>query len=62
MSFGGTVPIGVFLGGWLVSGLGMSITGVMFLGVAVAAVLAVYCNLVAVGAPGPRDPSAPADA
>src|SRR3954453_21011225 len=53
MSFGGTVPIGVALGGWLISGLGMSITAVMFLGVAAAAVLAWYCDLVAVGAPGP---------
>ena len=34
MSFGGTVPVGVAVGGWLISGLGMSITGVMLLGVA----------------------------
>jgi MFS family permease len=53
MSFGGTVPIGVALGGWMVSGLGLSITVVMLLGVVVAAALALYCNLVAVGAPGP---------
>ena len=59
MSFGGTVPIGVALGGWLISGVGMSITEVMFLGVATAAVLAWYCDLVAVGAPGPSASSAP---
>ena len=59
MSFGGTVPIGVALGGWMISGLGMSITAVMFLGVAAAAVLAWYCDLVAVGAPGPSGSSAP---
>jgi predicted MFS family arabinose efflux permease len=59
MSFGGTVPIGVALGGWLVSGLGLSITAVMLFGVVVAAVLAVYCDLVAVGAPGPSGSSRP---
>jgi MFS family permease len=59
MSFGGTVPIGVALGGWMISGLGMSVTAVMFLGVAAAAVLAVYCDLVAVGAPGPSGSSRP---
>src|SRR6478735_5717113 len=59
MSFGGTVPIGVALGGWLISGVGMSITEVMFLGVAAAAVLAWYCDLVAVGAPGPSGSSRP---
>ena len=53
MSFGGTVPIGVALGGWLISGVGLSITVVMLLGVATAALLAWYCDLVAVGAPGP---------
>jgi MFS family permease len=59
MSFGGTVPIGVAVGGVLISGLGMTITGVMFLGVAAAAILAWYCDLVAVGAPGPSASSAP---
>jgi MFS family permease len=59
MSFGGTVPIGVAVGGWLISGLGMTITGVMFLGVAAAAILAWYCDLVAVGAPGPSGSSRP---
>lgn len=62
MSFGGTVPIGVAVGGWLVSGLGMSITGVMFLGVVTAAILAGYCNLVAVGAPGRPESSSAATA
>jgi hypothetical protein len=59
MSFGGTVPIGVALGGWLISGLGMTITEVMFIGVAAAAILAWYCDLVAVGAPGPTGSSRP---
>lgn len=58
MSFGGTVPIGVAVGGYLISGLGMTITQVMFLGVAASAILAWYCDLVAVGAPGPSVPSA----
>jgi MFS family permease len=53
MSFGGTVPIGVAVGGVMISTLGMSITAVMFVGVAAAAILAWYCDLVAVGAPGP---------
>jgi predicted MFS family arabinose efflux permease len=59
MSFGGTVPIGVAVGGWLISGLGMTITGVMLLGVAAAVVLTWYCDLVAVGAPGPSGSSRP---
>ena len=60
MSFGGTVPIGVYAGGLMISALGMSISQVMLVGVAAAAVLAWYCDLVAVGAPGPSDPSATA--
>jgi MFS family permease len=59
MSFGGTVPIGVAVGGWLVSAAGMTITGVMLLGVVVAGVLAWYCDLVAVGAPGPSGSARP---
>jgi MFS family permease len=57
MSFGGTVPIGVALGGWLISGVGMTITAVMFIGVGAAAILAWYCDLLAVGAPGPSGSS-----
>lgn len=56
MSFGGTVPIGVYVGGLMISGLGMTITQVMFVGVAAAVVLTWYCDLVAVGAPGPPRP------
>jgi MFS family permease len=59
MSFGGTVPVGVAVGGWLISGLGMSITGVMLLGVTTALALAWYCDLVAVGAPGRSASTAP---
>ncbi len=60
MSFGGTVPIGVYAGGLMISALGMSISQVMLVGVAAAAVLAWYCDLIAVGAPGPSDPSSTA--
>ncbi|MGZ4675482.1 MAG: MFS transporter [Acidimicrobiia bacterium] len=59
MSFGGTVPIGVAVGGWLISGAGMTITGVMLVGVAAAVILTIYCDLVAVGAPGPSGSSRP---
>ncbi len=52
MSFGGTVPIGVYVGGLMISALGMTITEVMFVGVVAAAVLAWYCDLVKDGAPG----------
>jgi predicted MFS family arabinose efflux permease len=52
MSFGGTVPIGVYVGGLMISALGMTISQVMFVGVAAAAALAWYCDLVKVGAPG----------
>jgi len=55
MSFGGTVPIGVFVGGFLVGPL--SITGVLLIGAAVALALVWYCDLVAVGAPGPSGSS-----
>jgi MFS family permease len=58
MSFGGTVPIGVAVGGALVS-IGISVTAVILMGAVAAAVLAVYCNLVAVGAPGPSGSSRP---
>ena len=51
MSFGGTVPIGVLVGGYLVAPLG--ITTVIMIGVAVALILVWYCDLIAVGAPGP---------
>ncbi len=51
MSFGGTVPIGVLVGGYLVAPLG--ITTVIMIGVVVALLLAWYCDLIAVGAPGP---------
>jgi hypothetical protein len=37
----------------------MTITAVMFLGVLAAAVLAWYCDLLAVGAPGPAGSSRP---
>ncbi len=57
MSFGGTVPIGVAVGGLLVNA-GVSITAVLMLGVVVALGLARYCDLIAVGAPGPSAPSA----
>lgn len=53
MSFGGTVPIGVYAGGLMISALGMTISQVMFVGVAAAALLAWYCDLFAVGAPRP---------
>ncbi len=53
MSFGGTVPIGVALGGWLISGLGMTITEVMIGGAVIAVLLAWFCDLMAVGAPAP---------
>src|SRR3954447_13461299 len=53
MSFGGTVPIGVALGGWLISGLGMTISQVMIGGAVIAALLAWFCDLIAVGAPAP---------
>ena len=53
MSFGGTVPIGVALGGWLISGLGLTITEVMIGGAVIAVLLAWFCDLIAVGAPAP---------
>ncbi|MEP6624530.1 MAG: MFS transporter [Acidimicrobiia bacterium] len=53
MSFGGTVPIGVALGGWLISGLGMTITEVMIGGAVIAVLLAWFCDLIVVGAPAP---------
>ncbi len=56
MSFGGTVPIGVYVGGLMISALGMTISEVMFVGVAAALVLAWYCDLEAVGA-GATDPT-----
>ncbi len=59
MSFGGTVPLGVLVGGYLVGPLG--ITTVIMIGAAVALLLVWYCDLIAVGAPGPlqlgADPS-----
>jgi len=58
MSFGGTVPIGVLAGGFMVSG-GISITVVILVGALAAILLAVYCNLIAVGAPGPEESSRP---
>lgn len=48
MAFGGTVPIGVLIGGYAVGPLG--ITGVVLIGAAAAAVLAFYADLRAVGA------------
>ena len=50
MSFGGVVPIGVLVGGYVVAVT--SITTVMLIGVVAAVLLAWYCDLVAVGAPG----------
>jgi MFS family permease len=61
MSFGGTVPLGVYVGGYLVK-LGLPITAVLLLGALVALALAVYCDLIAVGAPGPSGSSAPVQA
>ena len=58
MSFGGTVPLGVLAGGFLVNA-GLSITAVLVMGAVVALLLAWYCNLVAVGAPGPSGSSRP---
>ena len=58
MSFGGTVPLGVLAGGYLVEA-GTSITAVLVMGAVVALLLAWYCDLVAVGAPGPSGPSRP---
>jgi hypothetical protein len=48
MAFGGVVPLGVLAGGALVGVT--SITVVMLVGAVVAAGLAWYCDLVAVGA------------
>jgi Arabinose efflux permease len=63
MSFGGTVPIGVLVGGYLVKGhfLGLpiapiSITAVLLMGAVVALVLVWYCDLIAVGAAGRTEP------
>ena len=56
MSFGGTVPLGVLVGGYLVDPLG--ITTVLLLGAGVALALVWYCDLIAVGAPGPTPQSA----
>ena len=47
------------VGGWLISGLGFTITEVIFLGVAASALLTWYCDLLAVGAPGPTGSSPP---
>lgn len=49
MSFGGTVPLGVLAGGYVVQA--SSITAVMLGGAVIAVVLAWYADLVAVGAP-----------
>jgi MFS family permease len=49
MSFGGFVPLGVLVGGFLSGFVG--ITVVMLVGAVVAVLLAWYCDLVAVGAP-----------
>lgn len=58
MSFGGTVPIGVLVGGYLVKGhlwglplAPVSITAVLIGGAVVALLLVWYCDLIAVGAP-----------
>ena len=56
MSFGGTVPIGVLIGGYLVKG-GVSITAVMLGGAVIAVLLAAYCDLNAVGASAPVAPT-----
>ena len=63
MSFGGMVPIGVLVGGYLVKGhfLGLaiepiSITAVLIMGAVVALGLAWYCDLIAVGAPAGTQP------
>jgi MFS family permease len=49
MAFGGMVPLGVLIGGFVVEAT--SVTAVMLAGAAVAVVLAWYCDLAAVGAP-----------
>lgn len=49
MSFGGTVPIGVLVGGFIVEEL-TTITVVVLMGALVAVALAVYCDLRRVGA------------
>jgi hypothetical protein len=49
MAFGGMVPLGVLIGGFVVEAT--SVTAVMLTGAAVAVVLAWYCDLLAVGAP-----------
>ena len=58
MSFGGTVPLGVLVGGYLVKGHlwglpiePVSITAVLIGGAVVALALVWYCDLIAVGAP-----------
>ena len=50
MGFGGTVPVGVLMGGALAHAT--SITLVLLIGAGVAALLAAYADLTAVGAPG----------
>lgn len=48
MGFGGTVPLGVFVGGWLVGAIGL--TAVLGYGAAVAMLLAWYADLTRAGA------------
>jgi predicted MFS family arabinose efflux permease len=50
MAFGGTVPIGVLVAGYVAGPVG--ITTVLVVGAAVALVMAGYADLVRVGAPG----------
>ena len=49
MAFGGTVPVGVLVGGAVAEAT--SITAVVLVGAVVALLLSVYANLQAVGAP-----------
>ena len=48
MAFGGMVPVGVLVAGFVVNVA--SVTGVLFFGVGAALLLAWYCDLRAVGA------------
>ena len=51
MGFGGTVPLGVLVGG--VVAHATSLTAVLLAGAVVAVALSVYANLTVVGAPSP---------